>query len=481
METGALYIRVSTDEQTEYSPDAQRKALLEYAKKNKIRVPAEFIFVDEGISGRKAEKRPAFMEMICLAKKKPKLFDVILVHKYDRFARSREDSVVYKSLLRKDCGIKVISITEQMEDDKFSIILESMLEAMAEYYSLNLSDEVKKGMTEKARRGELQATPSYGYEPKDNTLVILEEEAKIIRYIFDQFLNHDESFYRIAKKVNEMGTLTKRGNPFENRGIEYILRNPVYIGKLRWTPSGRIRRDFDSDESLIIESNHEPIIPIEVFEAVQEKIRTREKRKRPKQRPLDECKHWLSGLIRCSNCNATLVYTGARSPGFQCRGYSGGKCKVSHRVSVPKLEKALLDELHEIITDANLKGYNIRQMNTETLEIEALEKLLIKIPAKLERAKQAFLAEIDTIEEYKINKDAIVQEENQLKSKIKELKKINGKTNTKKFLTNAEIVYNILSSENMPLIEKQKSVRTIIEKMIFDRSSNDLEVYYLDN
>lgn len=141
---GACYIRVSTDEQTEFSPDAQLRALKDYARKNDIVLSKEHIYIDEGISGRKAEKRPAFMKMIATAKSKPKPFDVILVHKFDRFARSREDSVVYKSLLKKEANIKVVSITETIEDDKFSVILEAMLEAMAEYYSLNLADEVKR-------------------------------------------------------------------------------------------------------------------------------------------------------------------------------------------------------------------------------------------------------------------------------------------------------------------------------------------------
>ena len=136
---GACYIRVSTDDQTEFSPDAQLRALKEYARKNNILLTKQHIFIDEGISGKRADKRPEFMRMIAMAKSKPKPFDVILVHKFDRFARSREDSVVYKSLLKKEANIKVTSITETIEDDKFSVILEAMLEAMAEYYSLKFS------------------------------------------------------------------------------------------------------------------------------------------------------------------------------------------------------------------------------------------------------------------------------------------------------------------------------------------------------
>ena len=481
MKTAALYIRVSTDEQIEYSPDAQKRALLDYAKKNNVLVPSEYIFVDEGISGRRAEKRPAFMEMIRLAKKKPKPFDMILVHKFDRFSRSREDSVIYKSLLRKDCGIKVVSITEQLEDDKFSIILESMLEAMAEYYSLNLADEVKKGMTEKAKRGGLQTGASYGYEVKEQgKLTIVEHEAKMVRYMFDQYLNHDESFYRIAKRVNEMGAITKKNKPFDNRGIEYILRNPVYIGKLRWTPTGRFRRDFDSEKIMIVDGDHDPIVPVDVFEAVQEKIRSHEKIKKTKQRPLDECKHWLSGLVRCSSCGATLVYTATKAPSFQCRGYAGGRCKVSHSITVKKIENAILSEFSGFMEGGDIKNYNIRITDSVDLEVEALIKQLDKINSKLERAKEAFLAGVDTIVEYKSNKELLQQEEFNLKARIDELKSRKKDCNMDSFREKINVVYDTLVDDNVPIIEKQKSIRSIVSKIVFVKLKNDLEVdYYL--
>jgi DNA invertase Pin-like site-specific DNA recombinase len=479
MQTAALYIRVSTDEQTEYSPDAQKRALLDYAKKNRILVPSEYIFIDEGISGRKAEKRPAFMEMIRLAKKKPKPFDMILVHKFDRFSRSREDSVVYKSLLRKDCGIKVISITEQLEDDKFSIILESMLEAMAEYYSLNLSDEVKKGMTEKAKRGELQTSASYGYEiTEKGKMTILENEARIVRYIFDQFLNHDESFYRIAKKVNEMGATTKRGKPFDNRGIEYILRNPVYIGKLRWTPSGRTRRDFENEDTLIADGTHDSLVPIDVFKAVQVKIQSRIKIKRAYQRPLDECKHWLSGLVRCSNCDSTLVYTSTKSPTFQCRSYASGRCKVSHSITIKKLQQAILNELLSLTKSVESHHYNIKTNNHADLEIDSLKKQLDKIKNKLERAKQAFFTEIDTLQEYKYNKELLQNEELDIRTRIEELLNSQNKSDMNAFAEKVNTVYTILMSDDTPIIEKQKAIRSIVLKIVYNKLDGSLEIEY---
>ena len=110
LRTGALYIRVSTDKQEELSPDAQRRLLLEYAAKNNIILSNEYIFEEDGISGRKADKRPNFQRMIGLAKSKEHPFDVILVWKFSRFARNQEESIVYKSLLRKN-NVEVISVS----------------------------------------------------------------------------------------------------------------------------------------------------------------------------------------------------------------------------------------------------------------------------------------------------------------------------------------------------------------------------------
>ena len=126
----ACYIRVSTEEQTEYSPEAQRRALEGDARQHGYSIDPAHVYVDAGISGRRAETRPAFMAMIAAAKGKPPPFTAILVHKFDRFARNREDSIVYKSLLRRQCGVQVISITEHLEDDRMGLILEAMLEAM---------------------------------------------------------------------------------------------------------------------------------------------------------------------------------------------------------------------------------------------------------------------------------------------------------------------------------------------------------------
>ena len=204
MKTAAAYIRVSTDDQVEYSPDSQLKAIRNYAKQNDMILPEEFIFIDEGISGRKADKRPAFQQMIGTAKLKPKPFDVILLWKFSRFARNREDSIVYKSMLRKQCSIDVISISEQLGEDKTSILIEALIEAMDEYYSLNLAEEVRRGMNEKFSRGEVVSQPPFGYRMGNGKFIPDETNAPIVKMIFNDYIMGMGS-RTIASKLNDMG------------------------------------------------------------------------------------------------------------------------------------------------------------------------------------------------------------------------------------------------------------------------------------
>lgn len=470
MQIGAAYIRVSTDDQLEFSPDAQRKALQDYANKNDIILKNEFIFIDEGISGRKAEKRPEFMKMIATAKQNPKPFDIILVHKFDRFARNREDSVVYKSLLRKECGIKVISITEQIEDDKFSIILESILEAMAEYYSLNLADEVKKGMTEKALRGEYQAYPPLGYtkEAKGKIMTVVPQEAEYIKFIFNSYLRGN-SILSIAKQLNAMGVKSKRGNPIENRTIEYILNNPVYIGYSRWTPTEKTRRNYKNPNSIIAKSQHEPIISKEIFQAVQNKLQLQKDRYKHKQRPYEEYRHWLSSLLKCSNCGSSLVRNGDKH--FQCGAYSKAKCTVSHFLSVNEAEEAVKAEIKRLI---NLEKYSELKENLEyhtnnTDEIIFIKKEIELINKKLIRANAAFLSEIDTLEEYSKSKDILLKQKKKLDNKLTNIQY--SKFDTEVFRKKLIKVSEILNSDKSNII-KNSSLKEIFNKIIYDKQKH---------
>ena len=271
--TGAAYIRVSTEDQMEYSPDSQIRKIQEYASSHSILIPNQYIFLDEGISGRNAANRPAFMQMIRTAKQKPKPFDVILLWKFSRFARNRQDSILYKSMLRKECGIDIISITEQLSADPTSILIEALLEAMDEYYSINLAQEVKRGMNEKFSRGGIVSAPPYGYRVRNGTLEPVPQEAQTIQKIFQSY-QKGASMRSIAQELNKTGTRTRRGNCFEGRSIRYILSNPVYIGKLRrnlngYDPHDRFR---SSPQVHWIDGTHTPLIEAGLFFSVQKRL-----------------------------------------------------------------------------------------------------------------------------------------------------------------------------------------------------------------
>lgn len=230
----AAYIRVSTENQTELSPSSQLKIIRKFAGEKGYLIDEDFIFRDNGISGRYADKRPEFNRMISLAKQKPPMFSAVLVWKFSRFARNQEESIFYKSLLRKN-GIEVISVSEPVDDGPFGKLIERIIEWSDEYYSIRLSGEVRRGMTEKAERGGIVSIAPFGYKVTDGRLVVDAEKARIVSKIFADFLNNKD-INMICDNLNSSEIRTAKGNRWDCRAVEYILQNPVYIGKIRWNP-----------------------------------------------------------------------------------------------------------------------------------------------------------------------------------------------------------------------------------------------------
>ncbi len=406
----ACYIRVSTEEQTEYSPEAQRRALERYASQHKLSIRPEHVYVDAGISGRRAETRPAFMAMIAAAKEKPPPFSVILVHRFDRFARSREDSIVYKSMLRRQCGVQVVSITEHLEDDRMGLILEAMLEAMAEYYSVNLADEVRKGMTEKARRGELQTAPPFGYRVRHNTLVPVEQEAQIVREIFRRFLA-GASISSIARWTQHLGARTHRGNPLDARRVRYILENPTYIGQLRWQPG----KGQENRPPPITAGSHPALVDPEDFEAAAARLKDNAARFGRHARPAGDRKHWLAGLVRCARCGGGLVFSQPRY--LKCGRYAKGKCPASQHVPVRELEEAILTRIQG---DAACRTPFLVQPapQNEDENQTALAQELAGLERKLLRLREAYLCGADSLQEYKTKKQALSAKADHLRQEL---------------------------------------------------------------
>lgn len=483
----AAYVRVSTDEQTDYSPAVQLEDIQEYAKKNGFHIPADFIFMDEGISGKRADKRPAFQNMIRQARKKSNHIEYIIVHKYDRFARNKEDSVLYKALLKKD-GIKVVSVKEPIpQDDKFAVIYESMLEAMAEYYSLNLAEEVKKTMTKKAELGEWQTAPPFGYRIENKNLVQEPEEANAVLYLYESYLRGISGF-ALSRYMNQMGFKTRRGNPFDTRGIRYILQNPVYKGYSRWNPNKRDNyREPTEDEIIVAKGTWEPIVTEEMWQDTVDLMAMNRRRTGKHSRADFDGKHWLSGKIKCSACGSSLAmgikFKNNDAYQMQCSGYSHGKCSDSHALSTNRLLPVLFDALDAIERnplDANVL-YTIRHIEKSTDDISACQKQLEKTKAKLQKAKKAYLEEIDTLEEYRFNKQTLEKEITAIQSRLDGLRAANNKTFDKQaFSSRIRSTVEILQSESYTMDEKKKAFSSIVEKVIYNKHKDSIELFLVD-
>lgn len=462
----ACYIRVSTEEQTEYSPEAQRRALARYAQQHHMTIRPEHVYVDAGISGRKAETRPAFMAMISAAKQKPPPFSAILVHKFDRFARNREDSIVYKSMLRRQCGVQVISITEHLEDDRMSLILEAMLEAMAEYYSINLGDEVRKGMLEKARRGELQTAPPFGYRVQENTLVPVPQEAMIVREIYRRFLA-GASMVSIARWTQQMGALTHRGNPLDSRRIRYILSNPVYMGKLRWRPvRGR------ETPPILVRGEHLPLIQEETFLLAEERLRSNEARAGKHARPWGDRKHWLAGLARCAACGGGLVFS--KPHYLKCGRYAKGRCKVSQHVSAEKLEGAVLARLR---TDADSAMPFTATLIPKDPQLEqtAHTQELAAVERKLQRLREAYLCGAESPQEYKREKAALTAQADRLRQALEQVSQDTAD------LVSRESLQKILTTLEDPAAgteEKYRAAHRVLADCRWDKEAGLVSLTY---
>lgn len=472
MKTAAAYIRVSTDDQIEYSPDSQLKLLREFAKKNDYILPDEYIFQDDGISGKDAKHRPAFQQMIALAKSEEHPIDTILVWKFSRFARNQEESIVIKNLLRK-IKVDVRSISEPVDPDSaFGSLIERIIEWMDEYYLINLSDEVKRGMLEKVSRGEVVTPPSFGYYVENNVYIPHPDEAPIIPRIFNSYLAGN-GLRTIARTLGAEGIRTKRGNLPDNRFVEYILRNPVYIGKIRWSKEGRAasRRDYTNENIVIEEGKHQPLIDMETWNAVQDKLDAQKKAYGKHQRKEQYVEFMLKGLVRCDSCGATLTQS-AKGVGIQCHNFAKGTCKVSHYISLPKINKAVLEALESSIEhmDFNITPKSINVSSS----VPDIDKLITNEMKKLERVKSAYENGIDTLEEYKVNKTKIQQTIKKLQAECPQPKEsFNKKAYAKKVSSVLDIIKSDVSEK-----AKNEALRTIIDHIILHRPDTSIDIVF---
>ena len=397
----ALYARVSSDRQdVDLSVSAQLRALKDYAKANDYSVAREYI--DEAESGRVAD-RPQFREMIEEGSKPKAPFEVILVWKFSRFTRKREHAVAFKSQLRRK-GIRVVSITEQAEDNATGRLLEGIIESVDEYYSENLAQEVVRGMREAALRGFfLGSKAPFGYRrvkvsdgAKERPILEVDPAtAPVVKEIFEKSLR-GSGLKELCKELNDRG-ITNRGKRWYKGTLHYVLRNEAYTGTAVW---GKTSKGQDAADPVRVEGAWPALVSRELFDDVQQAMSDRA----PKvQRPARVgSQYLLSGLLKCGVCGKPYSAQGAKSGQFAyyiCGTLfreGAGTCSARY-LNAPKLETFVVEKIRErilneetIVALVTLVAEEIDAMAGELAgRLEVVEAELGDVRKRLEKLYEA--------------------------------------------------------------------------------------------
>lgn len=350
-----IYARYSAGpRQTDQSIEGQLRVCTDFCKQRGLTVIDTYC--DRHISGR-TDERPEFQRLIADAKRKK--FEAVVVYKTDRFARNKYDSAVYKRELKRN-GIQIFYAAEAIPDGPEGIILESLMEGLAEYYSAELAQKIKRGMHESALK--CQSTGSgrpLGYRVDEQKRFQIDpESAQTVQTIFEQYIK-GESNAAICELLNSRGLRTAQGKPFNKNSINRIIKNRKYIGEYRY-------------HDIVVEGGMPAIIPKDTFNLAQAEMERRRTRKAPKS---PKAEYLLAGRLFCGHCKGPMQgVSGTGKSGnkwyyYYC-GNTRGKNKTCDKkqVSRDRLERAVVD-------------FTVRYI----LQEEVLEELARKVHAAQER------------------------------------------------------------------------------------------------
>lgn len=374
-----IYARYSSDNQREESIEGQLRDCMQYAEYNDIQVVGSYI--DRAMSA-KTDNRPNFQKMIKDSAKR--IFDVIIVWKLDRFARNRFDSAYYKNVLKKN-GVRVVSAKESISEGAEGIILESVLEGYAEYYSVELAEKVNRGMTDNALKSMYNGgvTPLGYYVDEEQHLQIDEKKAPFVKEIFQRFAD-GEAIKTIIADMNARGVgitvrMKKKAgrkayeHPLGYNNVRRILSNRKYIGEYRF-------------KDIVIENAIPAIIDKDLFEKVQKRIAANTRAPAVHKA---EVEYLLTTKLFCGKCKAMMIGdSGTGKKGTVYHYYKCANAKKTHTcdkktVNKDKIENAVVKAIIEKIMDDDLmeqlsyRLYDL-QMQSSTI-LPALQQQLTDV------------------------------------------------------------------------------------------------------
>ena len=341
-----IYARFSSDKQNEASIEGQLRECMDYAERTGITVIRNYI--DRALSAR-TDNRPEFRRMIKDSAKG--CFDVVLVWKLDRFSRDRYDSAHYKHILKKN-GVKVISAKENISEGPEGIILESMLEGMAEYYSAELAVKVKRGMMENALKGRVNGgKPPFGYYvDKERHLCVNETTAPIVQEIFRMYAE-GKVVREILAYLEEHGICTTNGKKFTFSILQKMLGNRRYLGEYKYG-------------EVVIPNAFPAIIDETTFEKVQRRL---EKNKRAAASGKAKEEYLLTTKLFCGKCGAYMVGESGTSRTKTIHRYY--KCVNARKHTCDKktvqkewIENLAVEKAFEILNDERIVDYLVDRL-----------------------------------------------------------------------------------------------------------------------
>lgn len=440
-----LYLRYSSDRQTEQSIEGQLRELIFYCKQHRYRVAA--VYVDRAISAHASmDKRPAFQQMLSDSARAP--WKTVLVYKLDRFARNREDAAIARMRLRK-AGCNVESAKEGISKNPEGVILEALLEGMAEYYSLELSQKVRRGMNETARKGQNTGGPvPLGYKVVDKRLQIDPMTAPLVEEAFHRYAE-GEPVAAICEDFNARGYRTNRGTKFNKSSFKNVFRNEKYIGVYT----------FDEIRS---ENTVPRIIPDELWRSVQSRLKVNEQ---APARGKAKVPYLLAGKIFCGHCGSPMVGECGRGKGGRTYNYyscaTRKKSRSCEKKPVPKdwIEDVVAQDALEVLSDeiidyvATVAAQQSDDELRENTRIPAIEQQLKDIEGKLRNLMKA-------LESTSSAPDVIVTRIAELESQKKCLTtELAEESRSVIHLTKEMVVYYLQSvREKVIPIETQKSM-----------------------
>ncbi len=340
-----VYARFSSDNQREESIEAQLRAIHDYAERNGIEIVHEY--TDEAKSAT-TDKRPAFQRMF--ADLPGSGIGMVIVHKLDRFSRDRYDSAFYKREL-KQAGVRLVSVLEPLDGSPESIILESVLEGMAEYYSRNLARETMKGLMETAYKCKhTGGIPPLGYTlAADKTYVIEPSEAEVVRQIFSMYADgrgYDDIIEALRTRR------TKSGGAFAKNSISSILRNEKYIGTFVFNRTSRSAKNSHKskpEEDIVrIVGGVPRIIDDVTWNRVQERLSDNKHNAASGAKNI----YLLTGKLFCGKCGAAMVGTTTTSGQsktkysyYVCGNRDRSRTCDLPRISASRVEGAVLNAI----------------------------------------------------------------------------------------------------------------------------------------